>query len=67
MHIQFLTSFGISQTDIFYKFMDKEGNFKEELKKDLLGLLGLHEASFLGARDEEVLSKAMVLLKEVCN
>ncbi|KAJ8510907.1 hypothetical protein OPV22_001341 [Ensete ventricosum] len=51
-------------TDVFHKFMDRKGHFKESLSKDLSGLLSLHEASYLGVRDEEVLSQAMGFSEE---
>ncbi|CAD5196676.1 unnamed protein product [Musa acuminata subsp. malaccensis] len=51
-------------TDVFHEFMDRKGHFKESLSKDLAGLLSLHEASYLGVRDEEVLSQAMGFSEE---
>jgi (3S)-linalool synthase len=45
--------------DIFRKFLDKSGNFKESLTKDIWGMLSLYEASYLGTEDEDVLKKAM--------
>ncbi|RZS27307.1 hypothetical protein BHM03_00060757 [Ensete ventricosum] len=54
----------LPSTDVFHKFMDRKGHFKESLSKDLSGLLSLHEASYLGVRDEEVLSQAMGFSEE---
>ncbi|WOL17765.1 putative terpene synthase 11 [Canna indica] len=51
-------------TDVFHKFMDKNGRFKESMSKDLRGLLSLHEASYLSTKDEEVLLQAMEFSKE---
>ncbi|GAU17057.1 hypothetical protein TSUD_105560 [Trifolium subterraneum] len=48
-----------TSSDIFKKFLDKSGNFKESLTKDIWGMLSLYEASYLGTEDEEVLKKAM--------
>ncbi|WJX69132.1 putative terpene synthase 11 [Trifolium repens] len=48
-----------TNSDIFRKFLDKSGNFKESLTKDIWGMLSLYEASYLGTEDEDVLKKAM--------
>ncbi|KAL5082082.1 hypothetical protein RYX36_010503 [Vicia faba] len=48
-----------TSSDIFRKFLDKNGNFKESLTKDIYGMLSLYEASYLGTEDEQVLKKAM--------
>ncbi|KAL6330307.1 hypothetical protein AAG906_040233 [Vitis piasezkii] len=45
-------------SDVFGKFMDKNGKFKESLTEDIWGMLSLHEASHLGAKNEEVLAEA---------
>lgn len=45
--------------DVFKKFMDKNGKFKESLNQDTKGLLSLYEASSLGAFGEDILSEAM--------
>ncbi|CAL5200497.1 unnamed protein product [Lathyrus oleraceus] len=45
-------------SDVFNKFLDKSGNFKESLNKDVWGMLSLYEASYLGTEDEEILKKA---------
>ncbi|CAK9158995.1 unnamed protein product [Ilex paraguariensis] len=52
-----------TSTDVFHKFMDKNGEFKELLSEDTLGMLSLYEASYLGAKGEDVLSKAMEFTK----
>lgn len=49
---------------MFHKFLDDKGKFKEPLHKDITALLSLHEASFLGAEGEEVLSQAMEFTKQ---
>ncbi|XP_027344009.1 probable terpene synthase 11 [Abrus precatorius] len=46
-------------SDVFKKFLDKGGNFKESLTGDIWGMLSLYEASYLGAKGEEVLQQAM--------
>jgi len=45
--------------DIFNKFLDKSGNFKESVTRDIWGMLSLYEASYFGAQGEEVLQHAM--------
>lgn len=47
------------KSDIFQKFIDNNGKFKDSLKEDTLGLLSLYEASHLGANGEDVLLEAM--------
>ncbi|XP_061364386.1 probable terpene synthase 11 [Gastrolobium bilobum] len=46
-------------SDVFKKFLDKSGNFKESISRDTRGMLSLFEASYLGAEGEEVLQHAM--------
>ncbi|KAH6836576.1 hypothetical protein C2S53_005195 [Perilla frutescens var. hirtella] len=45
--------------DVFNKFIDEEGNFKESLINDVEGMLSLYEASNYGVNGEEVLDKAL--------
>ncbi|CDP20227.1 unnamed protein product [Coffea canephora] len=46
-------------SDIFQKFMDKNGKFKDSLKEDTMGLLSLYEASHVGANGDDLLLEAM--------
>ena len=46
-------------TDIFQKFMDNNGKFKDSLKEDTLGMLSLYEASYLGSNGEDILLQAL--------
>ncbi|KAF8391446.1 hypothetical protein HHK36_023751 [Tetracentron sinense] len=46
-------------TNVFHKFIDKNGKFKESLSQDIWGMLSLYEASYLGAKGEDLLSHAM--------
>ncbi|XP_047162095.1 probable terpene synthase 11 [Vigna umbellata] len=48
-----------TSSDVFNKFLDKSGNFKESVTGDVWGMLSLHEASYLGSEGEEVLQHAM--------
>ncbi|KAK4398462.1 Bicyclogermacrene synthase [Sesamum angolense] len=45
--------------DVFDKFIDGEGNFKESLTKDVEGMLELYEAAHFGVHGEDVLNKAL--------
>ncbi|XP_031126906.1 (3S,6E)-nerolidol synthase 2, chloroplastic/mitochondrial-like [Ipomoea triloba] len=46
-------------SDVFTKFTDEEGKFKEELiSKDIKGLMALHEASHLAIQGEDILEEA---------
>ncbi|KAK9714859.1 hypothetical protein RND81_06G125600 [Saponaria officinalis] len=44
--------------DIFSKFTDENGNFKQELGNDIKGLLSLYEASNLGVPEDHILDCA---------
>ncbi|RDX63322.1 putative terpene synthase 11, partial [Mucuna pruriens] len=46
-------------SDVFKKFLDNSGNFKESITDDIWGMLSLYEASYLGAKGEKVLQQAM--------
>ncbi|XP_028808412.1 probable terpene synthase 11 [Neltuma alba] len=52
-----------SSTDVFKKFMDERGRFKESVTRDTWGLLSLYEASYLGAEGEDILTEAMDFTK----
>nr|AGB05612.1 sesquiterpene synthase 3 [Valeriana officinalis] len=45
--------------DVFNKFTEENGKFKESLGEDTIGILSLYEASYLGGKGEEILSEAM--------
>ncbi|KAL9459980.1 hypothetical protein AB3S75_003223 [Citrus x aurantiifolia] len=45
--------------DIFNKFKDGKGNFKESLKTDVSGMLSLYEAAHLGVHGEDILDEAI--------
>ncbi|KAL9441457.1 hypothetical protein AB3S75_020031 [Citrus x aurantiifolia] len=46
--------------DVFEKFKDDEGKFKESLINDIRGLLSLYEAAYLAIRGEDILDEAIV-------
>uniref|UniRef100_M1BUD1 Caryophyllene/alpha-humulene synthase n=1 Tax=Solanum tuberosum TaxID=4113 RepID=M1BUD1_SOLTU len=46
-------------SDVFKKFTNDDGKFKETLTNDVLGLLSLYEASHLREHEEEILEEAL--------
>lgn len=48
-----------ASSDVFNKFKTEDGNFKEFLTKDVIGMLNLYEASFLRVHGEKILDEAM--------
>ncbi|XP_034679562.1 (-)-germacrene D synthase-like [Vitis riparia] len=46
-------------SDVFKKFMDEGGNFKESLVGDLPGMLALYEAAHLMVHGEDILDEAL--------
>ncbi|KAI6697510.1 hypothetical protein NL676_017629 [Syzygium grande] len=46
------------QQDVLQRFMNETGTFKESLKRDVKGLLGLYEVSFQGLEGETILDEA---------
>ncbi|RVW79396.1 (-)-germacrene D synthase [Vitis vinifera] len=46
-------------SDVFKKFKDEEGNFKESLVGDLPGMLALYEATHLMVHGEDILNEAL--------
>ncbi|GKV15766.1 hypothetical protein SLEP1_g26518 [Rubroshorea leprosula] len=46
-------------SEIFKKFMDVKGKFKEDLVNDVLGMLNLYEAAHLRLRGEDILDEAL--------
>nr|WNX96134.1 Caryophyllene Synthase [Ayapana triplinervis] len=49
--------------DIFNKYKDTEGSFKESITRDVRGMLELYEATYLQVRGEVVLEDALVFTK----
>ena len=47
------------EADVFRKFTNNDGNFKESLDGDVLGLLSLYEATYLMTHREELLDEAL--------
>ncbi|KAH9626785.1 hypothetical protein KSS87_001944 [Heliosperma pusillum] len=45
--------------DVFNKFKNEDGTFKESLTKDVVGMLNLYEASYLRLHGEEILDEAI--------
>ncbi|XP_015078497.2 germacrene C synthase-like [Solanum pennellii] len=46
-------------SDVFKKFTEQDGKFKDRLSNDVQGILSLYEASHLRVRDEEILEEAL--------
>ncbi|XP_068644955.1 viridiflorene synthase-like [Aristolochia californica] len=53
-----------ASADVFEKYKDEEGKFKECLTKDVKSLLCLYEAAFLGIRGEDILDEAIAFTTE---
>ncbi|KAD3338103.1 hypothetical protein E3N88_33624 [Mikania micrantha] len=49
--------------DMFNKYKDNEGSFKESLSSDIEGMLELYEATYMRVRGEVVLDDALVFTK----
>ena len=47
------------EADVFSKFKDSEGKFKECLVDDVRGMLSLYEASYLRVHGEDILDEAL--------
>ncbi|CAN0872417.1 Alpha-copaene synthase [Linum grandiflorum] len=50
--------------EVFNKFKDGEGKFKESMLCDVMGMLSLYEASFLGIQGEDILDQALAFTTE---
>eukprot|EP00262_Sarcandra_glabra_P019600 TRINITY_DN7448_c0_g2_i2.p1 TRINITY_DN7448_c0_g2~~TRINITY_DN7448_c0_g2_i2.p1 ORF type:complete len:559 (+),score=78.37 TRINITY_DN7448_c0_g2_i2:117-1793(+) len=51
-------------SDVFRKFQDGEGNFKESLAFNVEGLLSLYEAAHLSVQGEDILDHALTFTRE---
>ncbi|KAJ4840094.1 hypothetical protein Tsubulata_024902, partial [Turnera subulata] len=54
-------------SDVFNKFKNEKGNFKDNLTNDLQGLMSLYEASYLGMHEEKTLDDALLFTKAHLN
>ncbi|MFQ6669079.1 hypothetical protein Gotur_034470 [Gossypium turneri] len=62
LQFRLLRQYGFSVgSDVFSKFMNSDGKFKECLTEDAAGLLSLYEASHLGVHEEGVLDEAKAI------
>ncbi|XP_022850114.1 vetispiradiene synthase 2-like [Olea europaea var. sylvestris] len=50
--------------DVFKKFIDETGKFKESIKSDAIGLLSLYEAAYLRVHGEDILEDALAFTTE---
>ncbi|XP_048439456.1 (-)-germacrene D synthase-like isoform X2 [Pyrus x bretschneideri] len=53
----------LRQQDLFNKFKDSDGKFKESLVDDVAGLLSLYEATHLRIHGEEILDEALTFTR----
>ncbi|CAL0323348.1 unnamed protein product [Lupinus luteus] len=53
--------------DIFKKFKDEQGKFKESMTKDVEGMLSLYEASHLRIHGEDILDEVLVVTSSHLN
>ncbi|KAH7839875.1 hypothetical protein Vadar_009872 [Vaccinium darrowii] len=50
-------------SDVFEKFKDSNGDFKESISSDVMGMLNLYEATFWKTHGEDILDKAFCFTK----
>ncbi|KAF7112783.1 hypothetical protein RHSIM_RhsimUnG0193200 [Rhododendron simsii] len=50
-------------SDAFERFTDNNGEFKETISSDMMGMLSLYEATFLKTHGEDILDKAFCFTK----
>ncbi|GAB4831044.1 hypothetical protein Ancab_005057 [Ancistrocladus abbreviatus] len=53
--------------DVFNRFKDKDGNFKQELSRDIEGLMSMFEASQLSTEGEDILDEANEFSEKLLN
>ncbi|GAB4831037.1 hypothetical protein Ancab_005051, partial [Ancistrocladus abbreviatus] len=54
-------------TNVFNRFKDKDGNFKQEPSRDIQGLMRMFEASQLGTKGEDILDEANEFSEKLLN
>ena len=54
--------FNIFFADIFNRFKDENGSFKECIINDVEGMLGLYEAAHLRVHGEDILDEALAFI-----
>ncbi|CAN0903588.1 (E)-beta-farnesene synthase, partial [Linum grandiflorum] len=68
LHFRLLRQHGFDvSSDIFNKFKTDEGEFKEELVKDVEGMLSLYEAGYMRKQGDSVLDEAIHYTKSHLN
>lgn len=59
-HSNYIFIFSIyNEADVFYKFKNTDGHFKESLKNDVVGILNFYEASYLRVHGENILDEGV--------
>ena len=51
------------KSDVFKKFKDNDGKFKEDITHDVRGVLGLYEAGFFSVHGEDILDEAIAFTR----
>ncbi|XP_065850293.1 terpene synthase 5-like [Euphorbia lathyris] len=60
-----LRQYGYKMTcDVFNKFKDRDGEFKEDIGNDVKGIICLYEACFLAISGEDILDEALAFTKK---
>ncbi|KAE9453546.1 hypothetical protein C3L33_14526, partial [Rhododendron williamsianum] len=64
LHFRLFRQHGYSlSSGVFEKFKDCNGEFKETLSKDVMGMLSLYEATYLKTHGEDILDEALCFAK----
>ncbi|KAI3836667.1 hypothetical protein MKW92_039324 [Papaver armeniacum] len=64
LRLKLLRQYGFHEPqDVFVKFKDAEGGFKESIKDDIKGMLSLFEAAHLVLEGESILTEAVLLTR----
>ncbi|XP_058195793.1 valerianol synthase TPS8-like [Rhododendron vialii] len=64
LHFRVFRQHGYSlSSGVFEKFKDCNGEFKETLSKDVMGMLSLYEATYLKTHGEDILDQALCFTK----
>ncbi|XP_021723357.1 (-)-germacrene D synthase-like [Chenopodium quinoa] len=68
VHVRFTRQHGYNMPcDVFYKFTNNKGKFKESSRSDERGMLSLYEAAHLRIHDEHILEEALTFTTDFLN
>ncbi|CAI9754858.1 unnamed protein product [Fraxinus pennsylvanica] len=66
LHFHLLRQHGYCiSCDIFKKFIDENGKFKENIKSDTRGLLSIYETSYLRVHGEDILEDVIAFTTDI--